>query len=709
MSKRPKIKQADGSLLDLPLDAETIQGKGLDDLALKSDVTDAVDNFKADEFEPAINELRDDIPTKTSQLTNDSNYATTNQLFSKNYNDLNNKPSIPSSTSDLTNDSNFITNAVNNLTNYYLKSETYTKNEVQQLINAINSLKLEVVSSLPTSNISTNTIYLKPLTDTDSNNTYEEYIYINNKWEIIGTTKVDLSDYVKLTDITNGNIIVKKAEQDSNGNVIKDTYATKTEIPTKTSELTNDSNFLTEHQDLSDYAKKTELKTINNQSIVGPGNIAIESGGGVTLPDNITIDEAGINIDGDGSEEIRIAEGGWNSLIDAYSINSNCEDIDIYTNISPGYVTVREGDDSISLYADSALGITKRFNGNNYAYTFPNYSGEVTVKAGGYISNINGIFYGDSPYDHPSILFDDLNGETLLISYTGNRAISMATTEMMIEGSNYHNLKFPDTSSSGSDTGVKYNWELPEKSGTIALLEDLEGLGGGGSSGLKLVATGTVTDAESGEVNLSSSLSSGKLYLVVVNYDDQFFTGLLKLHDQSDIGYCEIGNTFSLYYEMGYCALWYTDGIENIIGSVDVSVYEMISGSSNSAISKSGTVDSFTFYITPGTTNWELDLTGYKSFEIELVRSSENIDGDTEIEIAGVDSAGNENYYYYFYPTPTTTFRLIGELDYGYLRIIDGSSMECATITGLSSLIFDNSSNVLTSGGITFIFKGVNA
>lgn len=37
MSKRPRIKQADGSLLDLPLDAETIKGKKLDDLVQKDE------------------------------------------------------------------------------------------------------------------------------------------------------------------------------------------------------------------------------------------------------------------------------------------------------------------------------------------------------------------------------------------------------------------------------------------------------------------------------------------------------------------------------------------------------------------------------------------------------------------------------------------------------------------------------------------------
>ena len=174
--------------------------------------------------------LDKDIPTKTSQLTNDSNYATTNQLFSKNYNDLTNKPSIPTKTSQLTNNSGFITNAVNNLTNYYLKSETYTKSEVRQLFSTISGLKLEVVTNLPTTNISSNTIYLKPLDSAKENNIYEEYIYINSKWETIGTTAVDLSN-----------------------------YALKTDIPTKTSELTNDSNFLTKHQDISGKADKTEL------------------------------------------------------------------------------------------------------------------------------------------------------------------------------------------------------------------------------------------------------------------------------------------------------------------------------------------------------------------------------------------------------------------------------------------------------------------
>ena len=47
---------------------------------------------------------------------------------------------IPTSTSDLVNNSGFITNAVNNLVNYYTKSETYTKDEVDALVAKVTDL-----------------------------------------------------------------------------------------------------------------------------------------------------------------------------------------------------------------------------------------------------------------------------------------------------------------------------------------------------------------------------------------------------------------------------------------------------------------------------------------------------------------------------------------------------------------------------------------
>jgi hypothetical protein len=74
------------------------------------------------------------------------------------YRNMDNTPTIPTKVSDLQNDSGFITNAVNNLANYYLKSETYTKAEVENLISNFGGFKK--VSALPTTDIKTNIIYL---------------------------------------------------------------------------------------------------------------------------------------------------------------------------------------------------------------------------------------------------------------------------------------------------------------------------------------------------------------------------------------------------------------------------------------------------------------------------------------------------------------------------------------------------------------------
>ena len=105
------------------------------------------------------------------------------------------EPVIPTKTSDLTNNSGFITKAVNDLTNYYLKSETYTKEEVQSLISAINSVTLQKVESLPEPGES-NVIYLVPKSGS-GNDIYNEYIFIDGKPEHIGSTQVDLSNYVQ--------------------------------------------------------------------------------------------------------------------------------------------------------------------------------------------------------------------------------------------------------------------------------------------------------------------------------------------------------------------------------------------------------------------------------------------------------------------------------------------------------------------------------
>ena len=90
----------------------------------------------------------------------------------------------------------FITASVNNLVNYYAKSQTYTKAEVQALIDTVKQFTYEVVETLPTASALTmNKIYLVPSPTPLSQNTRDEFITIAREqsgsvvyqWEQIGS------------------------------------------------------------------------------------------------------------------------------------------------------------------------------------------------------------------------------------------------------------------------------------------------------------------------------------------------------------------------------------------------------------------------------------------------------------------------------------------------------------------------------------------
>lgn len=80
------------------------------------------------------------IPTKTSELTNDSGFVNSSSLAtvatSGSYNDLTNKPTIPTKTSDLTNDSNFV-----NTTQLATKQDTLVSGTNIATINGNNLLE----------------------------------------------------------------------------------------------------------------------------------------------------------------------------------------------------------------------------------------------------------------------------------------------------------------------------------------------------------------------------------------------------------------------------------------------------------------------------------------------------------------------------------------------------------------------------------------
>ena len=159
---------------------------------------------------------------------------------------------IPTNVSELTNDSNF-------------QTETQVNSLIGTAIGGINQFNVAVVQDLPTTDIDNHTIYFVP-NSSSGNNVYEEWMYINSQWEMIGTTSIDLSGYVQRSEVTssysaagtapvNGiavasalstiTVPVTDVQNSSGTSLVSNGIATIPDVPTKTSDLTNDSGYLT--------------------------------------------------------------------------------------------------------------------------------------------------------------------------------------------------------------------------------------------------------------------------------------------------------------------------------------------------------------------------------------------------------------------------------------------------------------------------------
>lgn len=141
-------------------------------------------------------------------LTKDADLATVAK--SGNYEDLDNKPEIPSveglakttdiptKVSELENDSKYQTESdvTTTLTDYATK--TYVG---EQIANA-EHLKREIVTVLPSDEeASDNIIYMLKVENATGNDKYQEYMKIDGTVQMVGDTSVDLTDYAKTAEI----------------------------------------------------------------------------------------------------------------------------------------------------------------------------------------------------------------------------------------------------------------------------------------------------------------------------------------------------------------------------------------------------------------------------------------------------------------------------------------------------------------------------
>ena len=242
--------------------------------------------------------LKKDIPTKTSQLINDSGYIDKHQDISEltehvkdtnihvtdkdkeNWNNKVNSADVYSKDetdktfakqSQLPDVSNFITASVENLENYYKKTETYTQEEINDKISKIKTSSFEVVEQLPSTDIKDNVIYLVLTEQTEEQNKYTEYVYVNGEWEKLGTLQstINIEELQKEIE-KKANITDVYSKEDANNMFLKSAdaeikYAEKTEIPDTSNLVTND------ELEKKNYASKDDIPTdyVNNETFKG--------------------------------------------------------------------------------------------------------------------------------------------------------------------------------------------------------------------------------------------------------------------------------------------------------------------------------------------------------------------------------------------------------------------------------------------------------
>ena len=101
------------------------------------------------------------------------------------------KTEIPKNVSQLQNDSGYVTAAVDNLVNYYKKTETYDKTAIDEMVKKVVSASIELVDGELPETGDPNKIYLKAIPGS-GDNVKEEFIWLEkeSRYEMIGSTRM---------------------------------------------------------------------------------------------------------------------------------------------------------------------------------------------------------------------------------------------------------------------------------------------------------------------------------------------------------------------------------------------------------------------------------------------------------------------------------------------------------------------------------------
>lgn len=226
-------------------------------------------------------------------------------------------------------------------------------------LSVIPKFAISVVTELPTTNISTTTLYLLN-TGSETDNIFTEYIYVNNAWEKLGTQKLDLSGYVQKTQTVNGkalngNISLTASDVGAAASSHNHTSANVTALTGYT--IASAAAAITATDSLNIALGKLQ-KSIDGKQAAGSYLTSLSAGTGISVSGN-TITNSGVR---------SVTTGGTNGTI---KVNTNGTESEVavkglgtaaYT-ASTAYAAANH------THTASAVGATKKYSATNAALT----------------------------------------------------------------------------------------------------------------------------------------------------------------------------------------------------------------------------------------------------------------------------------------------------------------------------------------------------
>lgn len=412
-------------------------------------------------------------------------------------------------------------------------------------------------------------------------------------------------------------------------------YAQTSDIPTKTSQLDNDSNFINQHQ---------SIKTINNQSLVGTGNIAISQGEYNKIN---TISVNSTNQTPDSNKNVNITVPTKVSQLD--------NDLGFITSgvVPTNYVTVNTAQDITAAKTFKNAADTTKIDGKEIVI-----SGTETYNVSGAGAGTN---YPNSPSSVTATTETKIDHNT--ISYNGNSI-------------GYYRGYYPTQVQSSDPAYVSYNDGIEIKTkphDTVFCTGDITHswfritLSNSDNdsyfSGLKLVGCSTVNDDQEIAENT----------IFAINAQESYFNTIVKFNDIviAEENYLRLklngtGKLLDISDYVKQSSLYYNRANSVITATSDT----VIEPSSNNAISLGTSTNKFSNIYA---TTFNGDLSGNASSATTAVNADHAISADSATTADSATKAtqdGNGNTISSYYCTLSTEQTISGK------KIFNGGNVD---------------------------------